>query len=137
MALLPSMRRHLCHCCICNCCPHDNGVVAVVDAQAFLPSLRWHHCPCNNGVAALDLQWHCCPCCHGAVAILKLHCCPCCNGVVVIIDAVALVAHHQAGIIELPLMRRHLCCCCNGNCSSCHNCVAAVVDVQVSLPLSS
>jgi hypothetical protein len=31
MALLLSMCRHLCHCCDCDCHPHDNGIIAVVD----------------------------------------------------------------------------------------------------------
>jgi hypothetical protein len=72
MSLLPSMHRHLCHHCNCGCCPHDNGVVAIVNVQASLPSSSWCPCPRNNGIVALDPQWHCCPHHDGAVAILKL-----------------------------------------------------------------
>jgi hypothetical protein len=71
------------HCCDCNGCPHDNCVVAVVNAQVSLPLLRWRCCPHNNGIVALDPRWCCCPCCDGIIAILKLgllpslqwHCC--------------------------------------------------------------
>ncbi len=69
---LSSMRRRLCHCCHCNCCPHDDGIIAVVDAQEPLPLSSWLHCPCNKGVVTLDLQRHCCPRCDGIVAVLKL-----------------------------------------------------------------
>jgi hypothetical protein len=110
MALLPLMRRHCCCCCNCNCCPLDNGIVAIVNAQASLLLLRWHCCPCNNGVVALDPQWRCCPCLDGIVPLLKLACCPCCKGIVVIINVVAHVAHCQAGV--------------------------AAVNAQASLPLS-
>ncbi len=72
MVSLPSMRRHLCCCYNCNCCPHDNGTIALVDAQGSLPLLSWCHCPCNNGIVALDLLWHCCPYCNGIVAVLNL-----------------------------------------------------------------
>ncbi len=83
MALLPSMHRHICHHSNFDCCPHDNGVLAVVDAQASLTLLSCHCCPHNHGVVILDLQWRCCPCCNGVVTILKLaslpllqwHCC--------------------------------------------------------------
>ncbi len=55
-----------------HCCLHDNGVIAVIDAQASLPSSKWRCLPHNNGVVALDLWWCCCPSCDCAVAILKL-----------------------------------------------------------------
>ncbi len=72
MALLPSMRRHLCHCCHCDCCPHDDGVVAIVNAQASLLLSRWCCLPRNNGIVALDPRWCCCPCRDCIVAVLKL-----------------------------------------------------------------
>ncbi len=72
MALLPLMGMHLHHFCNCNCCPHDNGIDAVVNVQASLPLSSWHCCSCNNGIVALDLQRPCCPHCNGAVVILKL-----------------------------------------------------------------
>jgi hypothetical protein len=68
MTLLPSMRRCLCHCCDCNCCPYDNGIITVDDVL----SSRWRCCPYNNGIIALDPRWCCCPFCDGIVAILKL-----------------------------------------------------------------
>jgi hypothetical protein len=37
MALLPSMRRPLCHCHDGNCCSCHDGIVAVVNVQASLP----------------------------------------------------------------------------------------------------
>ncbi len=61
-----------CCCCHCNCCPHDAGIVTIVDAQMSLPLLRWCHCPCINGIVALDPQHCCCPCCNGIIAIFKL-----------------------------------------------------------------
>jgi hypothetical protein len=42
------------------------------------------------------------------------HCCPCCNGIVAIIDVVALIARHQAGMVAvdaqafLPLLQWQL-----------------------------
>ncbi len=88
MVLLPSMRKRLCHCCHCNCCPHDNGFVAVVYVQASLLLPSWHECPHNNGVVAPDLWRCCCPRHDGVIAVLKLlllpllqwRCChhPCC-----------------------------------------------------------
>ncbi len=107
MALLQSMRRWLCHCCNWDCCTHYDGVVAIVDAQASLPSLRWHCCSCNNGIVALDLQQHCCPCCDGFVAIPKLalspslqlrHCHHHCTGILAIIT-----------MVLLPLLQWHCC----------------------------
>jgi hypothetical protein len=72
MALLPSICRHLCYCHNCDCCPHDDGIVAVVSVQPSLPSLRWHCHLCNIGIVVLELQWCCCSCCDGVVAVLKL-----------------------------------------------------------------
>jgi hypothetical protein len=74
VTMLPSplMHRHLCRHRDCNRCPHDDGIVAVVNAQASLLSSSWHHCPHNNGIATLDPQWRYFPCCDGVVAILKL-----------------------------------------------------------------
>ncbi len=40
MALLPSMRRRLGRCRDCNYHPHNDGVIAVVNAQASLPLSR-------------------------------------------------------------------------------------------------
>ncbi len=94
MALLPLMRRCLCRCCNCNCCPHDNDAIAIVNGQASLPLLRWYCPPHNNGVDALDLRWRCCPLCNGIVAILKLvllpllqwrHCHHQCAGILAVI----------------------------------------------------
>jgi hypothetical protein len=71
------------------------------------------------------------------------HHCPCYNGILVIIDVIALVACHQAGVFTLVRMalslsmHRRLCHICNGNCCSCHDGVVAVVDVQASPLLSS
>ena len=61
LVTLLSMRRSLFHHCNCNCCPHHDGVVTIVDAQASLLLLSWCHCPHNSGFIALDLdpQWHC------------------------------------------------------------------------------
>jgi hypothetical protein len=83
MALLLSMCRHLCHHNHCNCHPHENGIVVVVNAQTSLPSSSWHCCPCNNGImisammceyaeVALDPRQRYCPRLNGIVAILKL-----------------------------------------------------------------
>ncbi len=93
MALFPLMCRRVCHHCYCNCCPHDDGIIAIVNAQASLLLWSWHCCPHNNSIVTLDLQRRCCPCCDGVVAIFKLallpllqwgHChhqchCPCCS----------------------------------------------------------
>jgi hypothetical protein len=112
MALLPSMRRHLCRCCDCGCPPHDIGVVVVVDAQVSLPSLSRCCCPCNKCVIALNPHWHCCPCSNGVVAILKLallplfqwhHCHHQCA------DILAIIA-----IVLLPLLQWHCCRQCPG-----------------------
>jgi hypothetical protein len=54
MALLLSMHSQLHRQRDCDCHPHDDGVVTVVDAQASLPSSSWGFCPRNNGVVALD-----------------------------------------------------------------------------------
>jgi hypothetical protein len=58
MPLLSLMCRCLCHCCNWDCHPHDNGIVAIVDAQVS------HCCPlCSSS------SWLCCSCCDGVVAI--------------------------------------------------------------------
>jgi hypothetical protein len=106
MVLLPLMHRHLCRSCNGHCCPHDDGIIAIVDVQASLPSSSWHRHPlallpliCGGLVALatmallLSSTWHCHPCPNGAVVIinvqaslpsLKWHCCPCCNGIVAV-----------------------------------------------------
>ncbi len=66
------MHRRLRYHCHCNCRPHDDGVVAVVDAQASLPLSRWCHLPHNNGLVALDPRRCCCPRCDCIIAVLKL-----------------------------------------------------------------
>ncbi len=108
MTSLSSMRRHLCHYCDCNCCPHDNGIAPVVDAQAFLLSFTWCCCPRNNCVVAFDLQPHCFPLHNGVVAVLKLTSSPLLRW---------HLHHHQcAGILAiitmalLPLLQWHCCC---------------------------
>ncbi len=85
MAPLLLMCRHLCHRHNCDCCPHDYGVVALVDAQASLLSLSWRCCPPNNGAIAHDLQRHCFSLCNGALpsSCWQIH--PCCNGIFIII----------------------------------------------------
>ncbi len=129
---LLSMCRHL-HCRHdCDCHPHDNGIVAVVDAKGSLPLSRWHHHPCNNGIVALDPRWHCCPCHDAIVAILKLALLP------------LLQSHHRhhqclpsslvVKLASLPSMHRHLCRCCDGNCCSCHDGVVPIADAA-STPL--
>ncbi len=111
----------------------------------FLSS-KWCHCPCNNGIVALDLQQCCCPwsatallpflqwhCCHTQASVIALiamallsslvrrHPCWHCNGVVALI-AMAL----------LLLMCRRLCCHCNGDCRSCCNDVSTIVKLAWS-----
>ncbi len=107
LALLSLMRRHL-HCCHdCKCCPHDDGIVAIVNAQASLSLSSWCQCLCNNCIAALDLQWCCCPCCNGIIAVLKL--------VLFFLVAMAVLLS-SAGILAiitmalLPLLQWHCCC---------------------------
>jgi hypothetical protein len=132
MALSPSMRRRLCRHCHCNFRPYDDGLVAIVDAQAPLPSLRWCCLPCNNRTVAPDPRQCCCPCHDCIVAILKLvllhslqwccchdRChCPCClsaswhcrrqcAGVFAIV-AMAIVALITMASLPL-LMRRRVC----------------------------
>jgi hypothetical protein len=114
MASLPSMRRPLLHRRDCYCCPHDNGVLAIVDGQASLPLSSWRCYPCNNGVVALDPQQHCCPCCNGIVVVLKLVSLPLLQGIFVIINVQA----------SLPSLQWHCCPHCNG---------VAAVDAQASL----
>jgi hypothetical protein len=68
---------------------------------------------------------------------MRRHLC-CCQA-----SVVALVSCCQAGIVvlvvvaSLPLMRRCLCHCRNCNCYPHDICVVAIVDAQVSLPVSS
>jgi hypothetical protein len=124
MALLLLMRRHICHCCNCSCRPHDNGAVTVVDAQGSLPLMRWHCCPCNNGIVAL-ITMVLLSLIHNGLVVLAMmellpssswcHC-PHCNGVVVIMDAQ----------VSLPSLQWHHC--------PCHYSIVAF-DAQVSLPL--
>jgi hypothetical protein len=125
MTLLPSMRRRLCHCCHCNCCPHGNGSVAVVDLQASLPSLSWHHCPGNKGTVALCngvvavlklassplLQWHCCHhrCRPPRHLLSSWHCCRQCAGIFAI-AMMAIVALFTMALLLLS-MCRCLCLC--------------------------
>jgi hypothetical protein len=67
LASLPLMRRHLCHHCDCDCRPHHDGVVTVVDAQASLLLLSW--CVIALVTVALSplILIH-----DGVVAVLKL-----------------------------------------------------------------
>jgi hypothetical protein len=48
MASLPLMHRHLCLCRNCDCCPHDDGIVTVIDVQASLPLSSWCRHPHNT-----------------------------------------------------------------------------------------
>jgi hypothetical protein len=97
LASLPSMRRHLGHCCDGNCCSCHNGLITVVDAQVCL-----RHCQAS--VIALVA------CCqadivtHIAMALLPLM-----RRVfaVVVIAIVALMA-----MALLPLLMRKCPCCC-------------------------
>ena len=61
LAPLPPMHRSLFRHYNCDCRPHHDGVVTVVDVQASLLLLSWCHCPRNSGFIALDLdpRWHC------------------------------------------------------------------------------
>jgi hypothetical protein len=70
------MCRHLCRRRHCDCCPHDDGVIAVVNAQASLPLSRWCRLPRNNGIIAIDPQRCCCPRRDCIVAVLKLESLP-------------------------------------------------------------
>jgi hypothetical protein len=72
LVLLPSMRLHLCGHCNCDCYPHDNGGITVVNAQASMALLSWYPHPQNNGIIPPHLQWCCCPLCNCIVTILKL-----------------------------------------------------------------
>jgi hypothetical protein len=120
MALLPLMcRRHCNHrdndCRPCHngvsaivelayssnwrCCPHNNGVVAVIKEQASLLLSSWCRCPHRNVLAVANvasLQSRClCRHHNNAVALVAMAmlllsswcCCPCHNGFVAIIDA--------------------------------------------------
>ncbi len=75
LVLLPLMHRHLCHGCNGHCHPHDDGIIAIVDVQASLPSSSWHCHPlallpliCDSLVALATMallpfsSWHCHPC---------------------------------------------------------------------------
>jgi hypothetical protein len=131
IASLLSMRRRLCHHCHCDCHPHDNSIVAIVNVQASLPSSSWRCCPCNNGAVALDPRWRCCHHCNGVITILKLvllpllqlrcchhpSCCPCCllsswcccrqcRGVFAVVP-MAIVALVMMAL-SLLLMHRHV-----------------------------
>jgi hypothetical protein len=88
-----------CHCCACNFCPNDNGIVAVVNAQTSLLLLRRCCLPRNNGIVALDPQWHCCPYCDGVVAVLKLASLPC----------FLLQKAAKARLNNLGLVKDHIC----------------------------
>jgi hypothetical protein len=69
--------------------------------------LSWHHCPCCNGVAAIDVQ-----------ASLQSRRLCCCHDNIVALVAMAL------------LLSSSWCCC------PCHDRVVAIIDAQVSLMLS-
>ncbi len=45
MALLPSSSWH--------CCPHCNGIIIIIDAQASLQSIQWHCCRWCTGVFSI------------------------------------------------------------------------------------
>ncbi len=90
-----------CWCRGCNCCPHDDSIIAIVNVQTSLPSSRWHCGPCNNGAVALDSHWCCCTCHDSIVAILKLALLPSlqwhchhhqCTGVFVVITMALLLS---------------------------------------------
>jgi hypothetical protein len=131
MALLSLMRRRLCHYCHCHCCPHNNGIIAIFNAQASLPSLSWCCCPRNNGVAAYDRQQQCCSRCNG--------CCPPQAGIVTLIAmalsslSMLLPSSIVVKLASLLSIQRGLCNCPNGNCCSCHDGVIPIVNVQACL----
>jgi hypothetical protein len=131
MALSPSKQRRLCCGRNCDCCPHDNGIIAIVDAQASLLSSRWRCCPCNNGIVTLDSQWLCCPVAMASLPSSSWRCCPCCNGVVVIINVVALVACCQAGIFAIDAQAS-----LPSTCRCLHCCRDVALVTMASLPLS-
>jgi hypothetical protein len=70
-----------------------------------------YRCPCHcwDGFVALVTMASSLLIYDGIVALIAMvllsssswHCCPCCNGIVVIINVVALVACHQAGIVAI------------------------------------
>jgi hypothetical protein len=75
--------------------------------MVLLPlSMHRRHCCCQAGVIALVTMALLSLICDGVVALITIvllsssswHCYPCCNGMVIIIDVVALIACHQAGI---------------------------------------
>jgi hypothetical protein len=107
MVPLQLMCRHLCHRCNCNCWPHDDRIVAIVNAQVSFLWSSWRHSPCNNGAVTLDPQQHCFSYWDGIVAIHKLSSLPLLQW---------CLCHHQCtGILTiitialLPSLRWHSC----------------------------
>jgi hypothetical protein len=102
MALLLLMCRRLCRHGCGNCCPHCDGISAIVKLAY---SSSWRCCPRNNGVVAvIDNDRHCCPRRAGMFAPLRWCHCPCHTGVD-ILGALAL----------MPSSHRPLCPCCACN----------------------
>jgi hypothetical protein len=128
MAFLSLMCRHLCHHCNGDCRPHQDGVSAIVKLAY---SLSWHCCPCNNGVVAiinaqaslLSSSWHSHPCCNGVALInaqaslQSRHLYHSCNNLV--------------PLVAMALLLLSSWCLC-----PCHDGVIVIVYAQVSLPLS-
>ncbi len=115
MAPLRLMCRHLCQCYHCDCLPHDNGIVVIVNALVSLLSLSWHCCPCNMALPPLICDSVVSLVVMASLPSLSWRCCPCCNGVFIIIDAQA----------SLPSSQWHCYPCWDG---------ILAVDAQVSSP---
>jgi hypothetical protein len=107
-------------------CPHNNGIVAIVNVQASLPLSQWHHHPCCTGaitnIAGALLPWlrqRCHPYCADFFA-LTLHgrCHHHCTSVVAPVN-LACLCHWAGGftlvtLALLPLVHWHYCPCCAG-----------------------
>jgi hypothetical protein len=120
IALLPSMRRHLCHCRNGNCYSCQDGVFAVIDARCL--------CPCLAGVFALIT------CCWACVVSL-------------IVMALLLLMHRHLPLLQLQLLpswqwRRSFPWCADiitlvTQASLPSLCLCCAVNLQASLPLLS
>ncbi len=97
------------------CCPSHNGIVAIIDAQVYLPLS----------------QWHCCPHCAGAIAqiirvLLPLLCQHChlidylpsqCMGIVTVIAPVLLSLLSWRLCAIVPFLSPLSCWCCHPWCT--------------------
>jgi hypothetical protein len=151
MALLPLMCWHLCCHCDGNCCyhwdgvsaivklaqssswcccPHNNGVVPIINMQACLLSSSWCCCPCCNGVPSLMCRRLCSPGVFAIATIIMLplsqwHCCPCQAGIVALVTMALspssmcrCFCHCHYGVVAIialapsPKLHGHCCPCC-------------------------